>query len=131
MFFCVTCTWQPTHTQPGPSGLQVTVARIITGFGLLIVVHMISALRPPGMVKVIDCGDWETTENPSSLKTSNTADLTVLVELVRIRVDARSFAPRPPTPTAGPHPATSKAKPPEIQDLRFISKHAAICHPPV
>lgn len=103
----------------------------MTGFGLLIVVHMISALRPPGIVKVIDCDDRETTVNPSSLKTSSTADLTLSVELVRIRVDARSSAPRPPTPTAGPHAETTKAKLPEIHDLRFISKHAAICHPPV
>jgi hypothetical protein len=103
----------------------VTVARIMTGFGLLIVDHMISALRPPGMVKVTDCGERETTVKPSSLKTSNTADLTALVEVVLMRVDARSFAPRPPTPTAGPHPATSSAKPPEIHALRFIGKQPA------
>jgi hypothetical protein len=92
---------------------------------------MISALRPPGMVKVADRADWETTVKPSSLKTSNTADLTDVREFVLIRVEARSSAPRPPTPTAGPQPATTIAKQPEIHDLRFISKHAAICTPPV
>jgi hypothetical protein len=92
---------------------------------------MISALRPPGIVKVADRADWETTVKPSSLKTSNTADRTELREFVLIRVDARSSAPRPPTPTAGPQPATNNANPPEIHDLRFISKHAGICNPPV
>jgi hypothetical protein len=92
---------------------------------------MISALRPPGIVKVADCEDRETTVKPSSLKTSNTADLTELSELVLIRVDARSFAPRPPTPTAGPQPTTTNARQPDIHDLRFISGHAAICNPSV
>jgi hypothetical protein len=41
-------------------------------------------------------------------------------------VEARSFAPRPPTPTAGPHPARRRrAKPLEIHVLRFIAGRLA------
>jgi hypothetical protein len=83
------------------------------------------------MEKVIDCLDSDTTANPSSLNTLNTAARTALEEVVRIRVDAKSLDRPPLTPIDCPHPATNKAIPPSIHNLRFMSVdcHARIARP--
>ena len=121
MLCCATSTWQVTVNSELPVLRQRTVGRIITGFGLSIVVHAISALRPPRFWKVIIPGLCESTENSCAWNTEITERRTASEEVVRIVVEARLSTPPPPTPTAAPQPDNTRHPSPESHDLRFMS----------